>query len=302
MLFIPQGVPEDVVVLGLDEDLPDSGSNMILVGHPRIAGTPWAVTRGTMSGQNGGYITVTGTFSEGNSGGPVILGGKAVGIMTDVFGDYGYAVPAAQVSTTLRGWGVSIASKEPPLPNTSLVASAAYFGSDGANFSFSSDIAATFECQVDGAGWKSCVSPHGVRGVEDGRHTFEVRAVNTLEQPDPTPEQTSWVSDTGPPRISMSVETSSVTVRDHRTNPMTVKEQIEYIVNFTVKDELSRIAKNECRVGGRQYVNCQSPWRGSGTSTLERVSIRSTDSVGNVRETRCIPSPSCDVVNAVRRR
>lgn len=34
-----------------------------------------------------------------------------------------------------------------------------------------------FVCQLDGGGWKPCQSPHRVRGIAAGQHTFAVRAV-----------------------------------------------------------------------------------------------------------------------------
>lgn len=49
----------------------------------------------------------------------------------------------------------------------------------------SDDSAATFECDLDGAGWVSCSSPFA--GPDDGsEHFLDVRAVNAVG-PDPTP-------------------------------------------------------------------------------------------------------------------
>ncbi len=47
-----------------------------------------------------------------------------------------------------------------------------------AKFAFSSDdLAATFECRIDASRFQPCASPLAIRGLERGRHVFEVRAV-----------------------------------------------------------------------------------------------------------------------------
>lgn len=47
-----------------------------------------------------------------------------------------------------------------------------------AKFAFSSDDpAATFECRLDASRFAPCASPLAIRGLERGRHVFEVRAV-----------------------------------------------------------------------------------------------------------------------------
>jgi hypothetical protein len=39
-----------------------------------------------------------------------------------------------------------------------------------------------FQCRFDRAGWKPCQSPHRVRGVTAGRHSFKVRAVRAAQR------------------------------------------------------------------------------------------------------------------------
>jgi hypothetical protein len=45
-----------------------------------------------------------------------------------------------------------------------------------ASFSFAGPAGATFECNEDNSGWRSCSSPHNVVGVTAGEHLFQVRA------------------------------------------------------------------------------------------------------------------------------
>jgi Right handed beta helix region len=64
-------------------------------------------------------------------------------------------------------------------------------------FSFSSDDAtATFECNVDGAGYGLCshTSQH-ILGVDEGEHTFSVRAVDPADNVDPSPPSRSFTVD-----------------------------------------------------------------------------------------------------------
>jgi hypothetical protein len=66
---------------------------------------------------------------------------------------------------------------------------------DSASFSFASNAAgATFECRVDGGAYTPCTSPISYQGLDEGSHTFEVRAtVGTVT--DPTPATYTWVID-----------------------------------------------------------------------------------------------------------
>jgi hypothetical protein len=64
--------------------------------------------------------------------------------------------------------------------------------SASATFTFESDDEeATFECRVDGGDWEACTSPHTVT-VGPGVHTFEVRAVDSVGNVDPTPAARTW--------------------------------------------------------------------------------------------------------------
>src|SRR5205085_5171646 len=52
-------------------------------------------------------------------------------------------------------------------------------GTGTASFSFSSSASrATFQCQLDGAGWTSCPTPQYYSGLSNGSHTFQVRSID----------------------------------------------------------------------------------------------------------------------------
>jgi hypothetical protein len=57
-------------------------------------------------------------------------------------------------------------------------------------FRFRSDEASSsFECKVDKKRWKPCGSPKRVKRLDEGKHRFKVRAIDTAGNPDPTPDK-----------------------------------------------------------------------------------------------------------------
>ena len=65
-----------------------------------------------------------------------------------------------------------------------------------ATFAFSStDVGATFECQLDGGGFSICTSPETYSDLNAGTHTFAVRAIDSLGNYDPTPATYTWTID-----------------------------------------------------------------------------------------------------------
>ena len=63
--------------------------------------------------------------------------------------------------------------------------------SSSASFSFHSTTTdSTFECQLDGGGFGACTSPTSYAGLPGGGHAFQVRAIDSSGNVDPTPA--SW--------------------------------------------------------------------------------------------------------------
>ena len=50
----------------------------------------------------------------------------------------------------------------------------------------------SFECSFDGSPFTSCTSPQIFTRVGSGNHTFEVQAIDTFENRDPTPATFTW--------------------------------------------------------------------------------------------------------------
>lgn len=99
-------VPE-IVVLGLDKRPHfQPASPILMIGHPRIIGVPWAITKGEIIGQVERSIRFSGLVEEGNSGGPLIFDGKILGVITGTFREFSEAVPVEIVKLVLDGWSI----------------------------------------------------------------------------------------------------------------------------------------------------------------------------------------------------
>jgi hypothetical protein len=116
-LLVEGKIPSDLVALSLDQTVSVSGGEPItLIGFPRAEGSMWTVTTGTLSGRRGSALSFSGTADEGNSGGPVLLQNKVVGIVTEVGAKFNTAVPAVVARFALDGWGVRLLeeARQPP--------------------------------------------------------------------------------------------------------------------------------------------------------------------------------------------
>ena len=80
-----------------------------------------------------------------------------------------------------------ITSAPPPLSGTSAMV---YF--TGTDTGGSGVVA--YECSLDGAAFTSCMSPAIFNGLDDGAHTFSVRASDGVGNVDPSPATYTWVS------------------------------------------------------------------------------------------------------------
>jgi hypothetical protein len=70
-----------------------------------------------------------------------------------------------------------------------------------ATFSFSASEPATFECALDGAVYAACSSPQAYTGLTDGAHAFQVRAIDSAGNSDPTPAEHTWTVQTTAPAM-----------------------------------------------------------------------------------------------------
>jgi subtilisin family serine protease len=66
-------------------------------------------------------------------------------------------------------------------------------------FAFSSEQGTSFACRLDDGGFWPCSSPLTAGPLSDGPHSFEVRAIDQDDNPDPTPASRSFTLDTVAP-------------------------------------------------------------------------------------------------------
>lgn len=106
-------LPGGVTTLVLEvESQPRVGEALFLLGFPQMAPKPH-MTQRVLSGRDGQLLLVDQGLGEGFSGGPVLQGGKVVGVITDTDDQTTYAVNAVVVRAALEGWAVKLAATKP---------------------------------------------------------------------------------------------------------------------------------------------------------------------------------------------
>lgn len=109
-------VPDGVVALPLDLTTKVVGGEALtFIGFPRTL-PPWTVSMGSLSGMNGPTLAFQALVEEGHSGGPLLLNGQVIGIVSDTRDRLGYAVPASILAVALRGWGIEARPSEAMVP------------------------------------------------------------------------------------------------------------------------------------------------------------------------------------------
>jgi large repetitive protein len=88
-------------------------------------------------------------------------------------------------------------------------------GTQEASFRFvSSEAASSFECRLDGGPWGACSSPKTYTALAGGSHTFDVRAIDSAGNADPTPDTHTWTIDTTLPPITLDTPEDSALTND----------------------------------------------------------------------------------------
>jgi hypothetical protein len=139
-------------------------------------------------------------------------------------------------------------------------------GSNSATFEFAADEPATFKCGLDTAPLEVCSSPVSYGDLNDGPHTFRVRATDTTGNADPTPAERMWTVETTPPQTTITSGPSGTT---HDTWAW-----FDFIA--------SEPSTFECSLDDAQFAACYSPTGydglGEGAHTFR---VRAVDGSGN---------------------
>jgi hypothetical protein len=129
----------------------------------------------------------------------------------------------------------------------------------------------TFECSLDGATFSACVTPQDYPGLSEGGHTFEVRAIDALNNVDDTPASFIWEIDSTAPNTI--IDSGPATPTNNTT------------ANFTFHgvDAGSGINRFECKLDSDTFAVCTSPHIINGTSAGPHTfEVRAYDNVGFV--------------------
>ena len=118
-------------------------------------------------------------------------------------------------------------------------------GVSSATFTFhGSDTDDTFQCSIDGAPWTSCRSPQQYSSLAEGVHAFQVRAINTAGEVDPTAASAAFTVEATPPQTAItSAPTGRVPIG-------------EVSISFTSTEPGSIF---QCSLDGDSFSPCSSP-------------------------------------------
>ncbi len=149
-------------------------------------------------------------------------------------------------------------------------------------FTFNASETATFQCRLNAGLFTSCTSPHVISGLTNGSQTFEVRAIDTVGNIDPTPATRTWTVDTQPPET---------TITSGPANGSTTVPSVTF--NFTSSESGSTF---ECSVDGGSFLPCSSPENLSLPNGARTFAVRAIDAVGNVDPTPATRNWTVDAI------
>ncbi|MEN9980203.1 MAG: hypothetical protein ABIK38_07710 [candidate division WOR-3 bacterium] len=146
--------------------------------------------------------------------------------------------------------------------------------SQDASFTFNcNEASCAFECQLDSGGWSGCTSPASYSGLSEGIHNFQVRAIDSALNPDPSQAIYSWKVDRTAPETIIT------------ENPPALANSSTADFSFTCDDPPCTF---ECKLDSGGWFACSSPIQYSGLVNAEHTfQVRSTDEAGNLD-----PSPA----------
>jgi hypothetical protein len=142
-----------------------------------------------------------------------------------------------------------------------------------AQFVFSADQPATFECSIDGAPFGACASGTTYTGFGLGTHTFDVQATDLSERENlgATVTRTWTVADQTAPNLAIGQKPAATTSDTAAT------------FTFSATDNWPGAISFACRLDGGALAACASPIGYSGLSAEEHTfEVTATDVAGNV--------------------
>jgi large repetitive protein len=137
--------------------------------------------------------------------------------------------------------------------------------SQAANFAFTANEQATFQCKLDGAAFGACTSPKNYGGLTEGSHTFAVKATDALNNAGLETTYT-WRIDITPPTVAITAKPTNASNDSAPSFAFTASEGSTF----------------SCRLEGGGFSPCTSPKTYSGlTDGSHSFGVKATDAAGN---------------------
>jgi predicted outer membrane repeat protein len=180
---------------------------------------------------------------------------------------------AARAANSASTSSDNVVSYDVTAPDTTLLSAPPASTHDSTlEFTFSSDDAsATFACRLDGGSYALCQSPYRPETLADGPHSFDVVAVDSVGNADPTPATSSFTVDTTPPDTTLESTPPATT---HDSTPEFRFSSPETGVTF------------QCALDSGVYTACSSPYAVAALADgAHTFAVRAVDSAGNTDPT-----------------
>jgi hypothetical protein len=155
-------------------------------------------------------------------------------------------------------------------PNTTITSGPpALTNNPQATFEFSSGPGSAFQCSVDGGAFLPCSSPFTTDPLGEGKHNFQVKAVDLAGNADKTPAKAkAWTVDTTPPDTTLTAMPANPTTSASAT------------FRFTSTERRSTF---ECNLDGAGFTACKSGQKYTGLLPGPHgFQVQATDAAGNV--------------------
>ncbi len=137
----------------------------------------------------------------------------------------------------------------------------------------STEAGSTFQCKLDTAAFGPCATTgQSYSGLADGAHTFQVRAIDSAGNVDPTPATFAWTVDTAPPDTTVATATTTPTTATGASFTYTSTEP-----GASFQCKLDTAAFGPCATTGQSYSGLAD-----GAHTFQ---VRAVDGAGNVDPT-----------------
>ncbi len=141
-------------------------------------------------------------------------------------------------------------------------------------------------CRIDADPFAPCSGPgdtHTTEPLDDGPHTFRVRATDAAGNADPTPASRAFTVDTTPPDTTGP---DTKIGKRPKAKIKTKKKKVRVKVAFSSEPG----ATFKCRLDKAKFKPCKSPYRvkvkaKAGKGKKHSISVRATDESGNTGKT-----------------